>query len=256
MGYRDDGIFGYWGRIPKTLQNNGFTVAFSGQDSNGSIESNARQIAKSIDAILESTQAEKVNIIAHSKGGLEARYLACKLGLSDKIASITTLSTPHNGSATVDALFRLFNPLIKIGSKLADCWFKILGDKSPNTYQAICSFRTSDALLFNQQNQDVDTIYYQSYGFVMKSCWSDFLMWLPNLVVQHFEGQNDGLLSPQAVEWTNFKPIIFGTKLRGISHCDEVDMRRRKMSIHTEYGITDITDFYVSIAKDLEEKSF
>ena len=44
----------------------------------------------------------KVNIIAHSMGGLDARYLAATLGYAPKIASITTLSTPHGGSNIAD----------------------------------------------------------------------------------------------------------------------------------------------------------
>lgn len=98
MGFRDNRSIGYWGRIPQRLEENGFEVYLSGQDSNGSIESNAKKVSDSIDRILNAKNAEKVNIIAHSKGGLEARYIASTLGYSGKIASITTLSTPHNGS--------------------------------------------------------------------------------------------------------------------------------------------------------------
>lgn len=42
MGFRDDRSIGYWGRIPQRLEENGFEVYLSGQDSNGSIESNAK----------------------------------------------------------------------------------------------------------------------------------------------------------------------------------------------------------------------
>ena len=43
MGYRDHKHLGYWGRIPKVLEANGARVYFSGPDSNGSVESNAKQ---------------------------------------------------------------------------------------------------------------------------------------------------------------------------------------------------------------------
>ena len=45
----------------------------------------------------------KFNIIAHSQGGLDARYLATVLGESHRIASITTISTPHHGTVVSDA---------------------------------------------------------------------------------------------------------------------------------------------------------
>lgn len=256
MGFRDDRTVGYWGRIPRKLKENGFSVYLSGQDSNGSIESNSHKVAESIDKALKAEHAEKVNIIAHSKGGLEARYAASSLGYSDKIASITTLSTPHNGSKTVDKLMNIPEPLIKGGCKAADLWFRLLGDKNPDTFSAICSFRTEDARRFNEQNPDAGTIYYQSYAFLMKHSHSDMLLWLPNLVVRHWDGENDGLLSPESVKWGNFKGIVTGVGSRGISHCDEVDMRRCRLSGKKGNGVSDISDFYVGIAKELEQMGF
>lgn len=256
MGFRDDHRIGYWGRIPKVLEENGYKICLSGQDSNGSVESNARQIAESFDAILKKYNAEKVNIIAHSKGGLEARYLASTLGLSDKICSITTLSTPHNGSKTVDALMNFPKPLIKAGCKITDLWFKLCGDRSPDTYGAICSFRTLEAQKFNRENPDIDGIYYQSYAFVMKKWRSDMLMWLTYLVVHRFDGENDGLLSPDSVRWGEFKGVIKSNANRGISHCDEVDMRRRKLSKKQGDGVSDITEVYLAIAQELEKMGF
>lgn len=256
MGFRDDRAVGYWGRIPRKLKENGFSVYLSGQDSNGSIESNSRKVAESIDRVLKAEHADKVNIIAHSKGGLEARYAASSLGYSDKIASITTLSTPHNGSKTVDKLMKIPEPFIKSGCKATDLWFRLLGDKNPDTFSAICSFRTEDARRFNERNPDIGTIYYQSYAFLMKHSRSDMLMWLPNLVVRHWDGENDGLLSPESVKWGNFKGVVTGVGSRGISHCDEVDMRRCRLSGKKGNGVSDISDFYVGIAKELEQMGF
>jgi len=256
MGIRDDRGRGYWGRIPAALEANGFKVALSGQDCDGSIENNAKQIAVRLDEVLKEYNASKVNIIAHSKGGLESRYLASTLGYDDKIASITTISTPHHGSNTVDFLMKVPDRIIKFACKIADFCFGKIGDKDPQTYEAICVFRTEDAALFNEQTPDSDKVFYQSYGFQMKSSRSDMLMWLTHSVVRHFDGDNDGLLSPDSARWTNFKPVVTGAKTRGISHCDEVDVRRKPVMLNTENGIVDITDLYVNIAKEIEEKGF
>ena len=105
MGFRDRKHLCYWGRDPKKLEAKGAKVFFGHQDSVGSVESNADIIAKSLDEILEITGAEKVNILAHSKGGLEARYLI-NHGYQDEVASITTIDTPHHGSKTVDFLMK------------------------------------------------------------------------------------------------------------------------------------------------------
>lgn len=253
MGFKDYKLVGYWGRIPKAMEENGARVFLGKQDCNGSIESNALQLKTSLENTLAETGAEKVNIIAHSKGGLEARYLISTLGYSDKVASLTTISTPHNGSVTVDKLMKLPQGAVKLGCGAVDLWFRLLGDKTPHTYEAVKSFRTADAEKFNRENPDAEGVYYQSYAFAMKKMTSDIFMAVPWAVVNHFEGENDGLLAPRAVKWTNFKGVYYGTDGRGISHCDEVDMRRSRLSSKDSGDISDIIDFYAEIIKGLKE---
>ena len=55
MGFRDYKHICYWGRIPELLRKNGARVYFGGQDSNGSIESNALQIEKRLKEVMEET---------------------------------------------------------------------------------------------------------------------------------------------------------------------------------------------------------
>lgn len=253
MGFRDRKRLCYWGRIPKTLEENGARVFFGGQDGCGSVESNAEQLREGLCAALAESGAEKVNIIAHSKGGLEARYLISSMGCGDRVASLTTLSTPHNGSLTVDKLMRLPAPAVKFGCKAADVWFRLLGDKAPDVYGAVNMFRTSAAEKFNAENPDDPRVYYQSYGFVMNGFTSDITMCVPWLAVHAVEGDNDGLLAPRAVKWTNFMGVYRGGGRRGISHCDEVDLRRKPFSVS---GGGDITDFYLNIVSDLKKKGF
>ena len=256
MGFRDRKIFCYWGRIPKALKSLGAQVYFGGQDSNGSVEDNARCVANRIDEILAQTGAGKVNIIAHSKGGLESRYLISTLGYGDKVASLTTISTPHHGSKTVDILMKTPQWLVRAASFCVDIWFKLLGDRRPRTYQAICLFKTDVAEAFNRENPDDPRVYYQSYAFAMKSPFSDVTMFLPSLVVGMIEGENDGLLTPETARWGEFKGVVRGNGRRGISHADEVDMRRRPLSRKTGQGISDITVLYQNIALDLMRRGY
>ena len=135
-------------------------------------------------------------------------------------------------------------------------WFKKLGDVNPETYKAINGFKTSSAAKFNEDNPDQEGIYYQSFAFVMKHFWSDMLIWFPSLVVHLFEGENDGLLPPDAVKWGNFRGIVRSNSVRGISHCDEIDMRRLRLNRKSGNGISDIVDVYKNVAKELEEMGF
>ena len=256
MGFRDSTVFDYWGRIPKTLTAMGCRIFYGEQDCNAEIAENGQVLARRIDAVLEETGAQKVNIIAHSKGGLDSRYAISTLHCGGKVASLTTISTPHNGSKTVDLLLKLPNPLIRFAGFCTDRWVRILGDKNPSSYKVFHSLTTQAAAAFNRDNPDDPGVYYQSYAFVMRNPFSDIGMWFPNFVVGLIEGENDGLLAPAAVEWGDFKGVRRGVSRRGISHSDEVDLRRRRFSRKTGDGVSDILDVYREIVCDLNERGF
>lgn len=259
-GFRDRKIFNYWGRIPKMLKNSGASVYFGGQDAWGTIEKNAQMIAKKIDLILFENNIDKINIIAHSKGGMEARYLISSLGYGDKVASLTTISTPHHGVKTMDSIMRIPTFLLKFISFFVNLWFRILGDKKPNFYLGCKSFTTKYTLDFNLINIDHPDVYYQSYAGAMKNSRSDMTLWLVHTIVKRKDGENDGLVSIESAKWGEFKGVIKGQGNRGISHADEVDARRRnykRKPLNLEKGYyNDIRELYKEIILDLKEKNF
>jgi triacylglycerol lipase len=257
VGYKDFSFFGYWGRIPKELEREGARVFFGHQDGWGTIEHNAHVLKKSIESVLETQKCAKVNIIAHSKGGLEARYLITRLGLYDKVASLTTIATPHNGSKTMDVLCKLPPVLFIITSFLVNSWWRLLKDEKPDFHAACVNFTTLKAKAFNDDTPDAEGVYYQSYACVMKSPLSDLLMLVPNIVISMIEGPNDGLVTPQSAKWTNFRGELYGASLRGISHLDEIDFRRRPLAKKVKDGfVSDITDAYADIAAQLKSMGF
>ena len=62
------------------------------------VEARARALAEAIERI----EAPRVNIIAHSMGGLDARYALSRLGIADRVASLITVGTPHRGTPLAD----------------------------------------------------------------------------------------------------------------------------------------------------------
>lgn len=74
-------------------------------------EARAAAIAEQIDVILTQTGKAKVNLVGHSQGGMDARLLASPAGLGygDRIASITTVSTPHRGSKVADLVLGMIS---------------------------------------------------------------------------------------------------------------------------------------------------
>lgn len=255
LGFRDRKHLNYWGRIPGLLQECGATIYYGNQDSHGNVESNALQIKECILGIIEELHCDKVNLIAHSKGGLDARYLISALGMEEYVASLTTISTPHHGSKSVDILLSMPVILVKACAFFSDVWYRLLGDKCPDSFSVYNTFSTSFAMDFNAKILDSQKVYYQSYAFVMSHCYSDFVLSIPYLAIKLIDGENDGLLTPDSARWTNFKGIIRAPANRGISHCDEVDMRRRPFAIKNSAGkISDITEFYKTIVADLKHR--
>jgi triacylglycerol lipase len=62
-------------------------------------------IARRAEAFAEQIQkipGDRVNVIAHSMGGLDARYAISRLGLDARVASLTTIGTPHRGTPIAD----------------------------------------------------------------------------------------------------------------------------------------------------------
>ncbi len=52
--------------------------------------------------ILEETRAPKVHLIAHSMGGLDARYLIARLDGYRHVAALITIATPHRGTSLTE----------------------------------------------------------------------------------------------------------------------------------------------------------
>lgn len=258
-GFRDRKIFNYWGFIPDLLKEHGADIFYSRHDAWANIEDAANQILTSLNKILTETGADKVNVIAHSKGGIDVRYAISKLGISEKVASITMISSPNNGSKTVDILCSSFcKHLIKFCSFFVNIWFKILGDKKPNFYETTLQFRASFMKDFNKEIIDSPSIIYQSFAGKMKNPFSDFSMFLLNFVINLFEGENDGLVSVKSAQWGNFRGVIESQGFFGISHVHEVDGYRSNPKIkeneNLPIGSKTIRDFYISLVRELKEK--
>lgn len=73
----------------------------TGQSGNGSVAANARELNTQIDNWLKPLKADRVHVIAHSKGGLDTQHLQA-LAPTFKLLSLSTLSTPHLGSVAAD----------------------------------------------------------------------------------------------------------------------------------------------------------
>src|SRR5438067_1844380 len=97
---------------------------------------------------------DRVHIIAHSAGGLDARFLVSPggLGRADLVASITTISTPHLGSQVADLLA---NPTQEIAPLIPQLAHFAAG---------VGGFTTSAMLQFNRDITEAHGVDYFSYA--------------------------------------------------------------------------------------------
>jgi triacylglycerol lipase len=101
-GFDRFGPIEYFFGVEDDLQSRGNEVFTSQVPPYQSSLVRAQVLAGFVDEVLANTGACKVNIIAHSQGGLDARALIGSLGYGDVVSSVVTVSTPHKGSAIAD----------------------------------------------------------------------------------------------------------------------------------------------------------
>jgi triacylglycerol lipase len=72
-------------------------------------EDRAQAILPQLQKILADTGKDKINLVGHSQGGMDARVIVSPagLGFGAHVASVTTIATPHQGSLVADAVLGL-----------------------------------------------------------------------------------------------------------------------------------------------------
>ena len=250
--FRDSGLFNYWGRIPAELKNNGARVFYGEHDSARSVAESAAELMDRIEWILKKTKAEKVNIIAHSKGGLDARYAIAHLGAAPLVASLTTINTPHNGCIFADRLLRtlprrLIDHVTHTYNRLAEG----LGDEKPDFLAAVSDLTASACAKRNQTMPPPEGIFCQSVGSKMHHARGGrFPLNLSYHLVKRYDGPNDGLVAEESFPFGERYTLLAVKGKRGISHADVIDKSRVNIK-----GF-DVREFYVELVSDLRERGF
>lgn len=67
-----------------------------------SVPARAKKLVEAIEALPH----ERIDLIAHSLGGLDARYALAHLGLASRVRSLVTIGTPHRGTPIADLVLR------------------------------------------------------------------------------------------------------------------------------------------------------
>lgn len=250
--FRDFRFFNYWGRIPFSLKQNGAIVYYGGQQSAASVASCGSELAERIRAIVQETGCEKVNIIAHSKGGLDSRYAISACGAAPYVATLTTINTPHRGCIFADYLLeKIPEKIQKSVARKYNAALKKFGDIDPDFLSAVQDLTASACSLRNEKLPDHPDVYYQSVGSKMNCASSGrFPLNMAYPLVRHFDGANDGLVSMESARWGDCFTELTTPEGRGISHGDMIDLNRENIP-----GF-DMREFYVNLVADLKNKGY
>ncbi|MCH5187328.1 MAG: triacylglycerol lipase [Oscillospiraceae bacterium] len=243
--FRDFRFLNYWGRIPAELERNGAKIYYGNQPSAASVNDCGIEIAERIRSIVSDTGCGKVNIIAHSKGGLDCRRAAELIG-PEYIASITTINTPHRGcefadyllnkmpDALVDKIAGAYNSALKGFGEEAD-FISAVRDLTAESCRA-------------RGDSEIEGIYCQSVGSELKKATSGkFPLSFTYNLVKYFDGPNDGLVSASSLRWGEHT-FLPSPGRRGISHGDMVDLNRENIE-----GF-DVREFYVELVNGLKKR--
>ena len=247
--FRDSKILNYWGRIPGELEKNGANIFYGEHQSAAPIPESAAEIAERVQDILRKTGAEKVNIIAHSKGGLDCRYAMAELGMAPYVASLTTVNTPHRGCLYADRLLERISSNIQGKVALAyNSLFRRLGDHNPDFLAAARDLTATGCQRFENMPPP-EGVYCQSVGSVLERAWrGTFPMNTTYWYVRRFDGPNDGLVAESAFAWGEKYTLVTTKSHRGISHTDMMDLNRENLPDF------DVREFYVQLVADLKNR--
>lgn len=250
--FRDSRLLNYWGRIPAALKENGAEIYYGEMQSALSIEESAKELAQKIKDIVTRTGCGKLNIIAHSKGGLDSRYAISKLGCAEYVASLTTINTPHRGCLFAEYLLGACKPRTKrFIESVYNKVFYALGDDSPDFMSAVKCLTNSYCEQFNKDVPNAPDVMYQSYGSKAKNRRSGhFPLNFSYPVVKKYDGDNDGLVALTSAPWGERFTPLYPEGRRGITHADMIDLNRIDIK-----GF-DVREFYVQMVSELRERGF
>jgi triacylglycerol lipase len=184
----------YFHGIDRAIRERGHPVIVTRVHPSSSVANRARQLKETLLRQLDiiGRTSDRVILVGHSMGGLDARYAVAKLGLADRVAAIVSVTTPHRGSPYANWVMR------NLGERLGG--IKLVKALKLDLL-AIADLTTNSCTSFNDAIPDVPGIKYFSV-----SCARPWQRVPPfalhsHRVISQAEGDNDGLVSVRSSVW-------------------------------------------------------
>lgn len=196
FGYDSVGVgklrWAYFQGIDKALRKAGYPVVVTRVHPTGGIARRAAQLKKFLEGARGELGGERFVIVAHSMGGLDARYMIRELGMDERVAGLLTITTPHRGSPYADWCVR------HLGKRLGG--FELM-ERLGLDVNGIQDLTTKACAEFNEKIPDVPGVGYFSVSAARE--WLKVAPWVlhSHKVVADAEGENDGIVSIKSSTW-------------------------------------------------------
>ncbi len=181
----------YFRLIPDALRGDGHVVPAPPQlNPAGSVAERAEDLKNYLQSNSEVLD-KKVHIVAHSMGGLDARFMISKLEMAERVLSLTTIGTPHHGTPIADIVSQHTNPALN----------QFVGHLGIDI-KAASDLTTGACRQFNLDVPDAPGIGYFSIAGKFEPPRTlkhpHGLLGLPHDIVSEREQSNDGFVSVQS----------------------------------------------------------
>lgn len=214
-GFESIGPAEYFYGVADALRDDGYTVLVTVVDPFQSVEIRAAQAKEQIDAFMQENGVVRVHLIGHSQGGLDARFAVSSLGLGDRVATVTTIATPHRGIELVDVSTGVLGgdagaALIALSSAFLGTTTGTQADLAAQLKEIGHGYCHD---VFNPENPDDARVEYYSVSGVTQPWLTvdltstdivDPLMLPAYWMNVALESENDGLVPLESAKWGEF----------------------------------------------------
>ncbi len=243
--HRDNGRddrYHYFRDIRSTLKANGFDAYHTRVSWAADLERRARDLKNEISRItVRFTKWPRIHIIAHSMGGLDSRWMIYRYQMDERVASLTTIGTPHLGSSYADRGIKRSGWLIHAAGSLG---LNIRGFM--DLTRKSCGLRNRIMADFEKKN---GVLYHTIAGVQPIERTSAWLR--PSFrIIREEEGENDGLVPLRSAMW---KEEYFIKKIDA-DHLNQIGWWNRselRAGIDRKTFERRIQDVYLEIARGL-----
>lgn len=191
------------------------------------IEIRAEQWAQVIQKLQARYGYKKINVVAHSMGGLDMRYAISKLGMADSVVSLTTIAAPHKGTSLAELVLTAPDAIKEKLGELADWFGESIYPAQKSDAVAAVEQLTREYVVneFNPNVPDAESVFYFSYSAAVGKGTEEPLnpiYRLQNQLIYQHEGINDSFVTAESARWGKH------LKKLNISHLEQIEIQVSK----------------------------